>query len=421
MKAKTFSKLVFSAVSFLFLTASAAFAADAYNQLAKELSAVAKSASQTKIAIIPFSYVDKRVSDGGSVVSERLTTRIVKLKKFLVIERSLLETVLKEQNLQTSGLVDAETAKQLGKILGVDAVINGTLLDVEDGMVEVNARLIKTDTAEMMTSASVQVKKIWSDVAVNQPAPPAVATTEQAQEPAAAAKVYTPKFVTPRKTESYVDFFMLSGDADMTLEFKSTKRKITNDELYFSRDATYNTVHFKSLASLGSGSFGMRFVGFPGEGNMGVGWELSTYEQTVKKQTTKVLLDNVDTNFNMTVNDYLKVTTFNLLNINIFGRFVKKGWFQPYAGAGIGMTLNTVTSPYVTQKDGSLLNDFNIGVLFNFPTLGVRFVLGESFSLFYEMRTLHNTVWFQRGYATGEEDVVYTKAAQSLMGLGFKF
>lgn len=402
--------------------------ADEYKTLAKELSQVKVSAGQVKVAILPFSYVDKRKSDGGAIVSERLTTRIVKMKKFLVIERQLLESVLSEQHLETSGLVSAETAKQLGRVLGVDAVISGTLMDVEDGNVEVNARVIKTETAEVAGSGMVQVKKIWTDVPAGQQAPQ---VAEQPQQPAPAAeqpaqqapaqKVYTPVFVQAPKTEGYVDFFMASGNADMILEFKNTSRKITNTELYFSRTASYNTVHFGSLACTGGTSMGMRFVGFPGENYMGVGWELSTFEQTVSRQQTTVLLDSVNTNFSMTVPDYLKVTTYNFLDVNIYGRFVKKGWFQPYAGAGIGLTLNSVTSPYVKQKDGSLLNDFGIGVLFNFPTIGVRFVIGKNFSAFYEIRTIHNTVWFDRGYATSEEDVVYTKTPQSLFGLGFKF
>jgi hypothetical protein len=295
-------------------------------------------------------------------------------------------------------------------------------MDVEDGMVEVNARLIKAETAEVAGTAMVQVKKIWSDKAVNTAQPAAAEPAQQAApEAAVAQKVYTPVFVTAPKIESYMDFFMATGDADMILEFKNTKRNITNTELYFNRTANYNTVHFGSLSCTGGSSMGLRFVGFPGESYLGVGWEMSVYDQQVQTQQTTVLLDNVKTNFSMTVPDYLKVTTYNFLDLHLFGRFIKKGWFQPYAGAGIGMTLNTITSPYVTQKDGSTLNDFNIGVLFSFPAIGARFVIGKNFSAFYEVRTLHNTVWFDRGYTTNEEDVVYTKTAQTLMGLGFKF
>ena len=67
---------------------------DAYNKMAKEFSEASPLLHQPKIAIMPFIYLDGRKSDGGPIVSERLTTRIVKLKKFQIIERQLLEKVL---------------------------------------------------------------------------------------------------------------------------------------------------------------------------------------------------------------------------------------------------------------------------------------------------------------------------------------
>ena len=63
-----------------------------------------------------------------------------------VIERSLLEKVLRELNLQSTGAVDEASAKEIGKILGVEAIVSGTLIDLGAKEVEVNARLIITQT-----------------------------------------------------------------------------------------------------------------------------------------------------------------------------------------------------------------------------------------------------------------------------------
>ena len=52
---------------------------------------------------------------------EGATTRI-----YNIVERSALETVLKEQSLNMTGLVDDATISQVGKILGVDAIVSGT-------------------------------------------------------------------------------------------------------------------------------------------------------------------------------------------------------------------------------------------------------------------------------------------------------
>ena len=115
-----------------------------YSKMAEELSTASNFLKNPKVAIIPFSYLDKRPSNGGLIVSERLTTRIVRLGKLQVIERQLLEKVLQELKLETTGIVDVKTTKQLGKILGVDAIIAGTLLDIKKNKVEVNARVINT-------------------------------------------------------------------------------------------------------------------------------------------------------------------------------------------------------------------------------------------------------------------------------------
>lgn len=46
---------------------------------------------------------------------------------YTVVERSRLDAVLKEQNLGTTGIVDEGQAANLGKVLGVDAIIIGTV------------------------------------------------------------------------------------------------------------------------------------------------------------------------------------------------------------------------------------------------------------------------------------------------------
>lgn len=49
-------------------------------------------------------------------------------KGFDVMERSRFESVLKEQNLGVSGLLEPSTAKSIGKIFGVDAIVAGSIL-----------------------------------------------------------------------------------------------------------------------------------------------------------------------------------------------------------------------------------------------------------------------------------------------------
>src|SRR3974377_1242211 len=47
--------------------------------------------------------------------------------QYSVIERSALDKILKEQNFSNSDRADANTAAKIGRILGVDAIIIGSI------------------------------------------------------------------------------------------------------------------------------------------------------------------------------------------------------------------------------------------------------------------------------------------------------
>ena len=137
------------------------FAPDPYERLAEKISDGHKYLSNKKVAVLPFSYTDKRASDDGVVVSERLLTRIINRRELEVIERGLLERVLAELKLEHSGVIDKSSIKGLGKILGVEAVVTGTLTRRKDGRIEINARLIKTESASVLMAAAETVMPDW--------------------------------------------------------------------------------------------------------------------------------------------------------------------------------------------------------------------------------------------------------------------
>lgn len=101
--------------------------ANVYKTIAAEL---LKNCAGTdkKIAVADFTYSDGRDSRDGGVVSERITTELVKSKKFKVVERNKLEKVLEELKLQYTGMIDSDSVKNIGKMTGADWVVLGTLL-----------------------------------------------------------------------------------------------------------------------------------------------------------------------------------------------------------------------------------------------------------------------------------------------------
>ncbi|HAH31154.1 MAG TPA: hypothetical protein DCL44_02450 [Elusimicrobia bacterium] len=125
-----------------------------------------------KIAVLEFPYINGRQSDGSAVVQERLTTLFAKNKKITVIERNLLQKVAGELKLQASGAMDETSTQKMGKLLGAEAVLTGTLNDLNDKEVEINARVLIIQTGKIAAAEKITVKKTWKDAAV--PRGPAV-------------------------------------------------------------------------------------------------------------------------------------------------------------------------------------------------------------------------------------------------------
>lgn len=140
-----------------------------------------------------------RGGDPDKIFIQGAVTNIYKL-----IEREQLNTVMKEQNLQNSDRIDDQTAVAIGKILGVDAIVMGSLsFDLKDDRstystknkdgstkthyklarqvtAEARMKVIMVETAEII--GSITPKKSLENVAYGEksyPAPSELETVNQ--------------------------------------------------------------------------------------------------------------------------------------------------------------------------------------------------------------------------------------------------
>jgi len=65
----------------------------------------------------------------GTGLADMLVTQLVKSGKFMVIEREELQSVLREQGLGLSGMVTPQSAAQVGKLLGVELMVTGSVTE----------------------------------------------------------------------------------------------------------------------------------------------------------------------------------------------------------------------------------------------------------------------------------------------------
>lgn len=89
-----------------------------------------------RVAVMNFDYGTVRTTvakifgsdqDVGKGISDLLVQKLVQDGKYSVIERNALDKILSEQNFSNSDRADSTTAAKIGKILGVDAIIIGSI------------------------------------------------------------------------------------------------------------------------------------------------------------------------------------------------------------------------------------------------------------------------------------------------------
>jgi curli biogenesis system outer membrane secretion channel CsgG len=93
-------------------------------------------AAKKRVAVLDFDYGTVRSAvqayfgtdqDVGKGISLLLEQKLVQDGKYRVIDRNSMDKILKEQNFSNSDRADASTAAKIGRILGVDAIITGSI------------------------------------------------------------------------------------------------------------------------------------------------------------------------------------------------------------------------------------------------------------------------------------------------------
>jgi curli biogenesis system outer membrane secretion channel CsgG len=150
----------------------------------------AAAGRKPRVAIMDFDYATVRSNaaaifgtdiDIGKGISDLLVNYLVKEGSFSVIERKALDKILAEQNFSNSDRADPNSAAKIGRMLGVDAIIVGSITQFGNdtkntgvggvggglgrigiggfsqkeskAIVGLNARLVNIDTGEIMAVA----------------------------------------------------------------------------------------------------------------------------------------------------------------------------------------------------------------------------------------------------------------------------
>jgi hypothetical protein len=112
-----------------------------------------KADERMRLTVFPFQ------NSGAALLAsqgfqDNLLSALVTCNRFKVLERAILDAVLREQKISASSIVDTETKVHLGKLAAAQGIIAGHIIETRIG-VEVVSRVVDTETAEILTTTDV--------------------------------------------------------------------------------------------------------------------------------------------------------------------------------------------------------------------------------------------------------------------------
>jgi hypothetical protein len=111
---------------------------------------IARLQPKTTIAVVS---IASRDIESAEFVLDELAYVIVSFGGFKVVDRKSLEAIRSEQNFQSSGEVDDDSAVSIGKLLGANVVITGSITGVGSTR-RLRLKALDVTTAEIVAMAS---------------------------------------------------------------------------------------------------------------------------------------------------------------------------------------------------------------------------------------------------------------------------
>jgi TolB-like protein len=135
----------------------------AYEKEIKDISStlaenIAK-AGKKMIAVVDFTDLQGNVTELGRFLAAEFSVALAGGGKgFEVVDRTHLKSIIAEHKLSTTGIIDPQTARKLGQIAGVEALITGTITPFGDS-IRLSAKILDTSTAKVIGASTANIAK----------------------------------------------------------------------------------------------------------------------------------------------------------------------------------------------------------------------------------------------------------------------
>jgi len=143
---------------------------DIYNIFIGEIDTIfAKSASdlskkiiinsKRKVAVVDFVNSNGQITEFGRYLAENYSVQLVnKATNFSVVDRNYLRKLMNKHKLSMKDSIDPKTAKEIRKVVGVDALIVGSYTPLKDN-VKVTVKAIDIGTSGILFADSLEIVK----------------------------------------------------------------------------------------------------------------------------------------------------------------------------------------------------------------------------------------------------------------------
>jgi TolB-like protein len=119
---------------------------------------LAKSGKKT-VAVVDFTDLQGNATELGRFLAEQVSIALATDAAGLeVVDRTHLKALMQEHRLSATGLIDPQTARKLGQIAGVQALLTGTLTAFGDS-VSLSVKALDTATAKILAAHATDVPK----------------------------------------------------------------------------------------------------------------------------------------------------------------------------------------------------------------------------------------------------------------------
>ena len=157
---RKFSFTLFLIVTFLMLSY---YPLMAYEKEIKDLSLTMAEnivkAGIKIIAVVDFTDLQGNVTELGRFIAEEFSVALAGAGKgFELVDRTHLKSIAQEHKLSTTGVIDPKTARELGRIVGVEALLTGVITPFEDS-VRLTIKVLETNTAKIIDASAGNIAK----------------------------------------------------------------------------------------------------------------------------------------------------------------------------------------------------------------------------------------------------------------------